>query len=137
VDAACIAYGGGHAATSNVLPSDLELYSFLAHHYAVKVRRIEPENNVHVILEAFSRLKLLSLVLIGNWAGSDYGRQLRVTHEGFDNLYLLDPIHSAGSLNKIRSNAWIYVHGHSAGGTNPSLVEAMSLGLAVCAFDVP
>jgi putative lipase involved disintegration of autophagic bodies len=35
----------------------------------------------------------------------------------------------------LRSNAKIYVHGHSAGGTNPSLVEAMSFGLPVLAFD--
>jgi glycosyltransferase involved in cell wall biosynthesis len=137
LDAACIAYGGDHATKSDVHSLDAELYPFLKYRYAVKVCRIEPENNVHIVLEAFSRLKSLSLVLIGNWESSEYGRSLRAAFEGFDNLFLLDPIYSSGPLNTIRSSASIYVHGHSAGGTNPSLVEAMSLGLAVCAFDVP
>ncbi|MEO1435360.1 MAG: hypothetical protein AAFV80_07465, partial [Bacteroidota bacterium] len=39
-------------------------------------------------------------------------------------------------LNTFRSNATLYIHGHSAGGTNPSLVEAMALGLPILAFDV-
>ena len=39
-------------------------------------------------------------------------------------------------MNQIRSNCYIYIHGHEAGGTNPSLVEAMSLKLPVCAFDI-
>jgi len=49
---------------------------------------------------------------------------------------LLDPIYDQGKLDLIRSNASLYVHGHSAGGTNPSLVEAMYLGLPVLAFHV-
>ena len=48
----------------------------------------------------------------------------------------MDPIYNQQTLNQIRSNCYIYIHGHSAGGTNPSLVEAMSLGLPVCAYDV-
>ena len=39
-------------------------------------------------------------------------------------------------MNQIRSNCSIYIHGHSAGGTNPSLVEAMNLSLPVFAYDV-
>ena len=49
---------------------------------------------------------------------------------------MLDPIYNQDILNQIRSNCFLYIHGHSAGGTNPSLVEAMSLGLPVCAYDV-
>ncbi len=137
VQAACIAYGGDHAFAADFIPSDARLYPFIKDRYAVKVCRIEPENNVCMILEAFSRQQRLPLVVIGNWEGSEYGRQLRERFRHFDNLHLLDPIYDLEPLNKIRSNAWIYVHGHSAGGTNPSLVEAMWLGLAVLAFDVP
>ena len=39
-------------------------------------------------------------------------------------------------LNQFRSNASIYIHGHSAGGTNPSLVEAMYLGLPIYAYGI-
>ena len=38
-------------------------------------------------------------------------------------------------MNWLRSNAHVYIHGHSAGGTNPSLVEAMNLSLPILAFD--
>ena len=48
----------------------------------------------------------------------------------------MDPIYDQNELNVIRSNADLYVHGHSAGGTNPSLVEAMYLGLPIMTFDI-
>ncbi len=49
---------------------------------------------------------------------------------------MLDPIYAPERLNLLRSNCLAYVHGHSAGGTNPSLVEAMHLGLPIISFDV-
>jgi len=53
-----------------------------------------------------------------------------VTH-----LYLLDPIYDLRKLKSLRAGAAVYVHGHLAGGTNPSLVEAMHFGLPLLAFD--
>ncbi|MEM6723941.1 MAG: hypothetical protein AAF598_07880, partial [Bacteroidota bacterium] len=53
----------------------------------------------------------------------------------YQNIILLDPIYDPIELGVLRSNATFYVHGHSAGGTNPSLVEAMFLGLPIVAFD--
>ena len=50
--------------------------------------------------------------------------------------YLLDPIYDPKKINLLRSNCSLYIHGHSAGGTNPSLVEAMFLGLPIIASDV-
>ena len=52
------------------------------------------------------------------------------------NIMLLDPIYESQKLNLLRSNCNLYIHGHSAGGTNPSLVEAMHLGLPIIAFKV-
>jgi glycosyltransferase involved in cell wall biosynthesis len=52
------------------------------------------------------------------------------------NITILDPIYDQHSLDVIRGNAALYVHGHSAGGTNPSLVEAMFLGLPIIANGV-
>ncbi len=104
--------------------------------YAIAVCRIEPENNIHVILEAFAQADTLPLVFLGNWANSEYGRALRRRYRSNPNLLLLDPIFEPRKLFALRSNAALYVHGHSSGGTNPSLVESMSLGLPVVAFDV-
>ena len=47
--------------------ADIELHPFLTDPYAFKVCRIEPENNVHIVLEAFSKIEGLPLVMIGNW----------------------------------------------------------------------
>ena len=104
--------------------------------YAIAVCRIEPENNVHVILQAFTKAPTLPLVFLGNWDYSEYGRRLRRQYEGHSNLLLLDPIFDQRRLYALRNNAALYIHGHSSGGTNPSLVESMSLGLPVLAFDV-
>src|SRR5690606_38431547 len=101
-----------------------------------KVCRIEPENNVHLILEAFKEYPALNLIIVGNWENSDYARTLRNKYGNLENIFLLDPIYDQNKLNQIRSNCYVYVHGHSAGGTNPSLVEAMYLGLAIIAYGV-
>lgn len=104
--------------------------------YAIAVCRIEPENNVHVILEAFSQADSLPLVFLGNWANSEYGRSLRRRYKANSKLLLLDPVFEPRKLFALRNNALVYIHGHSSGGTNPSLVESMSLSLPVVAYDV-
>ena len=75
------------------------------------------------------------LVMVGNWENEEYGSSLKEKYSKFKNIYLLDPIYESHTINWIRSNASVYVHGHSVGGTNPSLVEAMNLGLPILAFD--
>jgi glycosyltransferase involved in cell wall biosynthesis len=131
-----IEYGGDHARKQPITDAAREKYAFLAQPYAFKVCRIEPENNVHLVLGAFAELPSYPFVLVGNWNNSAYGRQLRQEYGQCPNLHLLDPIYDQAQLDVLRSNCHVYVHGHSAGGTNPSLVEAMSLGLPVLAFDV-
>ncbi|MFM8832280.1 MAG: glycosyltransferase, partial [Cytophagales bacterium] len=96
----------------------------------------EPENNVHEVLEAFSDLSLHTLVIIGNWKKSDYGVSLLKKYKSYPNLFLLDPIYDQRMLDVLRSNAFVYIHGHSAGGTNPSLVEAMYLELPIISYNV-
>lgn len=133
-DAVLIAYGGDHAV--HVEDGALyEKYPFCQGPYAVSVCRIEPENNIHLILEAFAKTPDKQLVLVGNWNRSSYGLELRGRFSGCNNLHLLDSIYEPHAINWLRSNAALYIHGHSAGGTNPSLVEAMNLGLPILAFD--
>lgn len=131
-----IEYGADH--TLQVKPSleDRKKYSFIGKPYAFKVCRIEPENNIHVVLEAFTQLPRHTLVMVGNWNNSEYGKQMRATYGSYENIHLLDPIYNQRELDMLRGNCLVYIHGHSAGGTNPSLVEAMYLGLPVIAYDV-
>ena len=111
-------------------------FPFLNEKYSFTVCRIEPENNIHLILKVFADYKKLKLVIVGNWAYSKYGRDLKKEYSNYVNIVLLDPIYDQRILNTIRSNCFAYIHGHSAGGTNPSLVEAMYLRLAVVAYKV-
>ena len=131
-----IEYGGDHIIKVESTDADHDHYTFLKYLYAVKVCRIEPENNVHEVLEAFSEVNKMYLVIIGNWNNSQYGRTLKQQYSSYNNIFLLDPIYDQRTLDLIRGNAILYIHGHSAGGTNPSLVEAMYLGLPVIAYDV-
>lgn len=124
-----IAYGGDHAMTGsgqNRVPDNLP------EQYALALCRIEPENNIHMILEAWSELDQ-PLVFVGNWESSAYGRDLKARFKDHAHLHLLDPVYEASALHALRAGANLYVHGHSAGGTNPSLVEMMHFGIPVIA----
>ena len=131
-----IAYGADHVEKMTISDELLNQYPFLNKRYAFSVCRIEPENNLHIILEAFCEQDRLPLVIIGNWKASQYGMDLLDRYTSIEHIHLLDPIYDQKVLDQIRSNAYIYMHGHSAGGTNPSLVEAMFLGLPIFAYGV-
>lgn len=124
-----IAYGGDHAVA---YAGKGEAPAGLPNSYALALCRIEPENNIHTILHGWSQLDS-PLVIIGNWTNSAYGRQLKSLYGGQRQIYLLDPIYEPATLYALRARASVYVHGHSAGGTNPSLVEMMHFGIPVLA----
>ena len=136
VDNELIAYGGDHANRVPVTEEILGQYPFLFENYAFTVCRIEPENNIHVILDAATQQNNILVVVVGNWRLSRYGMDLYNKYSNVGNIKLLDPIYDQSVLNQLRSNCFVYLHGHSAGGTNPSLVEAMYLGLPIIAYDI-
>ena len=136
VDSRLISYGADHVKKLLITDELLEEYRFLSVPYAFSVCRIEPENNIDIILSAIQENRRLNLVIVGNWSNSDYGKKLKKNFSHVENLFLLDPIYDQKVLDQLRSNCLIYLHGHSAGGTNPSLVEAMYLALPILAFDV-
>lgn len=131
-----IEYGADHVSKQKITDMDMAKYPFLAAPYAFNVCRIEPENNIHLILEAFVKQPFWNLVIVGLWNHGTYGMALKAKYSIYSNIHLLDPIYNQDELNVLRSNTDLYVHGHSAGGTNPSLVEAMYLGLPIMTFDV-
>jgi glycosyltransferase involved in cell wall biosynthesis len=131
-----IEYGADHVSKQKLTEADYANYTFLHHPYFFNVCRIEPENNIHIILKSFSLLPTNVVVMVGNWDKSEYGRRLKREYARFSNIFLLNPIYQQHDLDVLRSNCIAYIHGHSAGGTNPSLVEAMYLGLPVIVFDI-
>jgi glycosyltransferase involved in cell wall biosynthesis len=131
-----IEYGADHTHQVSIDDRARLAYNFLNKPYAFSVCRIEPENNIHIILDAFAETPSETIVFVGLWNHSHYGIDLKEYYSRFENIHLLDPIYEQEKLDVLRSNAALYIHGHSAGGTNPSLVEAMYLSLPVFAFDV-
>lgn len=127
-----IPYGGDHAL--NVESSSAE-YLCLPDSYHLTICRIEPENNLEMILLAFSKNTDQNIVIAGNWTNSDFGITLKQQFSSYGNLILLDPIYDIGVLKTLRAGAEGYIHGHGAGGTNPSLVEMMHFGLPIYLFD--
>ena len=131
-----IEYGGDNAFQVEDDEKLRKKYSLERAQYCFKVARIEPENNIEMLLQAFAQLPEETLVLVGNWNRSKFGRRMMAEYTKYKNIKLFNPIYDALEINLLRSNCKFYIHGHSAGGTNPSLVEAMNLHLPIIAYDV-
>lgn len=134
-DSCFIAYGGDQTDAQQTMHARPDT-NFKQGSYYLAVCRIEPENNVAEILDAFLATPQESITIVGNWSSSDFARGLRKRYAGYANIELKDAIYDLNRLSHLRHGAKAYIHGHSAGGTNPSLVEAMYAGMAVLAFDV-
>jgi glycosyltransferase involved in cell wall biosynthesis len=131
-----IEYGGDHVLEGIGLSKSVSAkYNIHQNSYAFKVCRIEPENNIEMILNSFSKIDY-DLLIIGNWNSSSFGRNLRIKYSMCRNIKMLEPIYQQYELDELRANCALYIHGHSVGGTNPSLVEAMHLSLFCVVFDV-
>lgn len=135
VRSSVVEYGGDHACRLVLQDNTASHYGIAQTNYAFKVCRIVPENNIVMILKAFSKTNY-KLLMIGNWTNSQFGIETRELFSSHKNLSLLDPIYDQQALDELRSNCKLYIHGHSVGGTNPSLVEAMYLGLPCLVYDV-
>jgi glycosyltransferase involved in cell wall biosynthesis len=136
-DSELIAYGGDHViqdVSEEEQQNILNKYNITSDGYSMAICRIEPENNVHLILEAYEKAQK-PLVFIGNWQKSEYGRQLAEKYSNSKFVRITPAVYDLKVLNVLRSNCSIYLHGHSAGGTNPSLVEAMFFQKPIYAFD--
>lgn len=131
-----IRYGGDQV--SKVAPDEAlrAKYPFLGQEYYVSVARAQIDNNLHIVLDAFSRMPEKTLVLVSNFNVSQYGKDLydKYSH-GYPNIVLCPGIYDRRELDAVRSNAVAYIHSHSRCGTPPSLCEAMNLGLPIISFN--
>jgi glycosyltransferase involved in cell wall biosynthesis len=103
--------------------------------YVVSIARIEPDNNIHMLVEAFSqRPRGVQLVVLGNMNDDNaYHRKVRALAS--DEVIFPGAIYEFEVTKALRFHARAYLHGHTVGGTNPSLVEALWSGNAVVAHD--
>ena len=106
--------------------------------YHLVVARFEPENHVEVILRGFSAsAATLPMIVVGSAPYSaKYTAAIESLRSADSRIVLLGAVWDQELLDDLYENALTYVHGHSVGGTNPSLLRAMGAGTAVLAWDV-
>ncbi|MDQ1584401.1 MAG: hypothetical protein QOF36_2455 [Microbacteriaceae bacterium] len=103
--------------------------------YHLVVARFEPENHVDMIVEGYRRSKAVRpLVVVGS---APYANEhtARIHTLGGDYVRFLGAVWDQELLDQLYSGAYTYVHGHSVGGTNPSLLRAIGAGAATIAYD--
>lgn len=104
--------------------------------YHLVVSRFEPENHVDVIVDGYARSSAARpLVVVGSAPYAD--RYTRTIHSLADaRVRFLGGVWDQELLDQLYANALTYLHGHSVGGTNPSLLRAIGAGAPTVAFDV-
>src|SRR5665647_906892 len=105
--------------------------------YWLLVARLEPENNIDVIVKGFAQAKpKYPLIVVGDFTSERYQRTV---HEqalnGTAAIHFLGAIYDSEALWMLRQHCLAYIHGHSVGGTNPSLLEAMRSKNLILAHD--
>jgi len=105
--------------------------------YYLIVCRLEPENHVLEIVEGFSGFPSTNkLVIVGEFGdNSKYEKAVRLAASS--DVLFVGAIYDQGVLSSARHNCMAYIHGHSVGGTNPSLLEAMLYPPFIFAHDNP
>jgi len=133
-----IAYGAELAhATDSADASVLATWGLQDHGYLLVVARPEPENHILEIIQGYMLHQgKWPLVVVGDVSGTTpYQQQLRAFAS--DRVRFVGGIYDAAQLQSLRLHAACYLHGHSVGGTNPSLLEALACGNWVIAHDNP
>jgi glycosyltransferase involved in cell wall biosynthesis len=126
-----IPYGGVEVTSAPA--AEIEEYGLRPGQYLIIIARIEPENSILPMVTAFSRRRRgVKLAVLGNLdSGNPY--HMAVKAAASDEVQFLGAIYGKEKVSALRFHARAYLHGHSVGGTNPSLVEALWSGNAVLA----
>ncbi len=114
----------------------LHKYNVKKYKYYLLIARLQKDNNIETIIEGIKNSKTeYPLLIIGNYK-TKYGKYLINKYKD-KRIVFLNAIYDKNILNNLRYFSNIYFHGHSAGGTNPSLLEAMAASALICANNNP
>lgn len=135
-----IAYGTDDFNFANVNEEEiLKKYKIKKDSYFLMVGRFVPENNYELVINEFMKSKTdKRLIIISNISSSNYYSEV-VSNTNCNKdkrIIFIDGIYNEIELSTIRKNAYAYIHGHSVGGTNPSLLEALNLTDLNILYDV-
>ncbi len=125
----------GARSVENADPKLLDQFNIESNCYAIVIARAEPENSILEIVKAFSsKTRGKKLVVLGKYdTSNDYHQE--VLSSASDEVLFIGAVYDHATLDALRYFSMLYVHGHTVGGTNPSLIEALGAGQAVLAHD--
>lgn len=124
----------GSELITNKDSSIIQAYNLTEGNYHLVIARFEPENNIEIIINGFHDDTEKKLVIIGNYS-TKYGKYLYENYH--EKVLFLGAIYDFDVLNQLRLHCDLYFHGHSVGGTNPSLLEAMACSCFIIAHNNP
>lgn len=129
-----IPYGSEPIGASNA--KLIEPYGLTPGSYALVIARPEPENSILEIVSAFSaRQRGYQLVVLGNYYPERSSYHRRVLESASEEVLFLGAIYEPKIVQALRVHTRLYIHGHTVGGTNPSLVEALAASSPVLAHN--
>ena len=105
--------------------------------YYILIARLEPENNIVMAIEGYLHSKengRRPLIVVGK-TNTPHGKELVEKYGNEKNVRFVGGIYDFKKLDSVRHFSKAYFHGHSVGGTNPSLLEAMAAGCFIFAHD--
>jgi glycosyltransferase involved in cell wall biosynthesis len=110
-------------------------YDLKAYEYDMLIARMEPENSVETILDGVVRAdRNRPFLVVGN-SNNNFGEYLKLKFAHYPKIRFVNGIYNIGKLNNLRYYSNVYFHGHTVGGTNPSLLEAMASNSLICSHD--
>ena len=126
-----------YGATLIKSPDEKELKDFCLEkfRYYLIIARLEPENNIEVVLDGYLLSRSKDPFIVVGPDVTRYSKLLKKKFRNSPNIRFLGGIYDSNKLNVLRWNSKIYFHGHSVGGTNPSLLEAMATNVYIVAHD--
>ena len=111
----------------------LGLYELEKWGYGILIARMEAENNIEMILSGYSASRETGkLLVVGNLV-TPYAKRMVEKFGKDERIVFKGGIYDLNHLNNLRHFSRYYFHGHSVGGTNPSLLEAMASGAFIIA----
>jgi glycosyltransferase involved in cell wall biosynthesis len=115
-------------------PSVPGKYRLNLHQYFLLIARMEPENNIEMIIRGhLASRHPYPLLVMGNITNK-FGKYITSTYTD-PTIHYSDAVYDQAELNNLRYYSTMYFHGHSVGGTNPSLIEAMACGCRIAAHN--
>lgn len=117
-----------------------EQYEFkeaLKEDYFLLMARMEPENNIETILEGFNKSNSNKKFKVLGDTGNRFGKFITHKFKNDNRIEFKGAIFDTPKVRSLQNNSYLYFHGHSVGGTNPSLLEAMASEALIAAHNNP